>query len=75
MHPQISDYFMARGFNVLRAAPGSGVFRLSVVDFWDLINEFLLAVRSAADIEVADLAGMDFSASSMSVSKRAVVFM
>jgi hypothetical protein len=48
---------------------------MSVVNFWDLVNEFLLATRSAADIDISDLIGTDFSSSSMSVSKRAVVFM
>lgn len=55
--------------------PGLGLFVQKNVSFWDLGNNFVASLLSLSLISVTDLQNSDFSADSMSVDKRAVVFM
>jgi hypothetical protein len=69
------DYFVENTQLKVIPLPGSGSFKTENISFWDLGNDFVLSSAAASLIPLADLMDPDYSVDSMSVSKRAIVFM
>lgn len=57
------------------AMPGAGEFELKNVSFWDLGNHFILSTAFTSQIGIHDLTEPDLLVDTLSVNKRAAVFM
>jgi hypothetical protein len=57
------------------AMPGTGEFVLKNVSFWDLGNHFILSTAFTSQITIHDLTESDLQVDTLSVNKRAAVFM
>ena len=71
----VADFFNKKAWNEQNIIGGDLVFGSELVNFWDLMNDFISAIQTAAQIPVADLSNSDYSPENMGSHKRAVAFM
>jgi hypothetical protein len=72
---RVSDYFQDKAFEETSAVPGSGMYQTVKVNFWDLVNDFVAAIQSAAAISQADLTDPQYVVNRMGLEKRSLAFM
>lgn len=72
---QVADFFSRKMWTERNVVGGNLVFETVTVNFWDLMNDFILAIQTASQISVSDLSDSDYLPAHMNARKRAVAFM
>ena len=72
---QVADFFNQKMWIEQNVVGGSTGFENVQVSFWDLMNDFISAIRTSSQIAVHDLRDPDYAIKNMIVTKRAVAFM
>ena len=70
----VTNYFLESNLVARTPVPGSGAFQPKSVNFWDLVNQFVMALLSSSAIPLNDLQDSDYTVNHMSLDKRAVAF-
>mmetsp|Transcript_74208 Transcript_74208/g.198019 ORF Transcript_74208/g.198019 Transcript_74208/m.198019 type:complete len:1001 (-) Transcript_74208:963-3965(-) len=72
----LQQYFRQTFFPELVAIPspdGKGSYRPVTVSFWDLINDYVSDMQTAAAISMSELQNQDYTVNNLSAPKRAMV--
>ena len=72
---QVADFFNQKMWIEQNVVGGSTGFENVQVSFWDLMNDYISAIRTSSQIAVHDLRDTDYAIKNMIVTKRAVAFM
>ncbi len=71
---RVSDFFQAKGLVERVAVPGTGSYQPVLVNFWELVNDFITAIQSASAISIADMADPVYVVNRMGLNKRSLAF-
>jgi hypothetical protein len=71
----VAEFYNRKAWNEKNVIGGDSVFGSELVNFWDLMNDFISAIQTSAHISVDELSNSDYSPGNMGLQKRAVAFM
>jgi hypothetical protein len=71
----VADYLARSNLSMRIPVSGAGAFVSQPTNFLDLINECVSSLLAASLIDLVDLQHADYSINSLTVSKRAIVFL
>ena len=72
---RVADFFNQKIWTEQTVVGGQVGFEFMQVSFWDLMNDFISAIRTSSQISISTLKNSDYSLDDMNVQKRAIAFM
>jgi hypothetical protein len=72
---RVSDFFQIKTLVETVAVPGTGSYQAVLVNFWELVNDFITAIQSASAISIEDLTDPEYVVNRMGLNKRSLAFM
>ena len=72
---RVADFFNQKIWTEQMVVGGQVGFEFMQVSFWDLMNDFISAIRTSSQISISTLKNSDYSLDDMNVQKRAIAFM